>query len=86
MTQSMSGSYPLQLQGEPTCPRGWSACTQKGTIEEPSKLSNLSEKLSRQSSESRGELEPGGPAEKEAESGSQPLVIDKTKEIHRGTT
>ena len=37
-----------------------------------SKLSKQSEKLSRQSKESREELEPGGPAEKEAEQGATP--------------
>ena len=51
----VSGSYPLQLQGRPTCPRGQSMCTQEGTIEEPSKLSNLSEKLTWQSRELREE-------------------------------
>ena len=36
---------------------------------------------SQDKAESREEPEPGGPTEKEAKSGSQPLVIDKTKEI-----
>ena len=37
-------------------------------------------KSSQDKAESREEREPGGPTEKEAGSGSQPLVIDKTKE------
>ena len=68
----LSGNYPLQLQGEPTYPRGQSVPTQEGMIEELSKLSNLSERLARHSRESREEPEPGSPAEKEVEDGADP--------------
>ena len=76
----MSGSYPLQLQGGPYLPQRLERAQNEGTIEELSKLSNLSERLARHS-RVRRRARPGGLPEMEAEDGGQPLVIDKTKEI-----
>ena len=68
----MSGNYLLQLQGRPTCPRGWSVHTQEGTIEKPSKLSNQSESSRDKAESQEKSSEPGGPTEKEAEVGVNP--------------
>ena len=68
----VSGSYPLQLQGEPTCPRGQSVHTRVGTIEKPSKLSNQSESSRDKAESQEKSSEPGGPTEKEAEVGVNP--------------
>ena len=76
----MSGSYPLQLQGRPTCPGGQGAHTQEGMIASQANSAS-NQRGSRDKAESWGKSQSQeAPPEKEAEDGGQPLVIDKTKE------
>ena len=67
----VSGSYPLQLQGRPTCPRGRGTHTKRERWRYQAS-SVTHQRSSQDIAESREEREPGGPTKKEAEVGVNP--------------
>ena len=87
----VSGSYPLQLQGRPTCPRGWSAHTRgrrQGRVNPaPSWLKSSQDKAEDQVAKltwyptSQGKSKTRRPHWDGSKSEGDPQVIDKTKEI-----
>ena len=92
----LSGSYPLQLQGRPTCPGGRDTRKEGGVEAELTQpLAGREAHKTKQNQGSQVDSAPRWSREEpdqeaclkmEAERQGQPLVIDKTKEYKRVST